>query len=212
MWIVPSRSRPHNINRLIGAFADTAATTPVLVRVDEDDEMLGGYREIDYPHNWSLVVGRPGLLSEIYNDIYRVLPDLFWYGFLADDVVPETEIFDRLLISAAGSNGLAFGDDSINGPDHAPHFVIGGDLVREFGFLSLPGLSRIYIDTVWNDIAREKGVYRYLSHVHMPHYHFSNRRALFDQTYRKPDKEADKRIYQAWKERQCSSIPETTNS
>ena len=173
-------------------------TMPVYLRLDDDDPMLQGYRDIDLPLSWRFVVAQRTLLSSIYNAVFMAMPDLDWYGFLADDVVPETPNWDRLLIEAAGKDALAFGDDGINGAAFATHFVLGGDLVRSVGWLALLGLDRIYIDTVWNDIARRRGVLRFLSEVKLPHLHFSNRRALRDKTYKKYNKARDKSIYEAW--------------
>ena len=72
--------------------------------------------------------------------------------------------------------------------------------MREIGWLALPGLDRLYIDTVWNDIAAERGVLRFLPDVKLTHLHFSNRRAMMDRTYHKPSKNKDRAIYHAWKE------------
>lgn len=199
MWLIPSRSRPHRLAETIRACRETGMTTPAVVRLDADDPMLGGYEALDRPRDWAFVVARREPLSAVYNGCFRLLPDLDWYGFLSDDVTPETPGWDRMLISAAGRDGLAFGDDGINGAAHAAHFVLGGDLVRGAGFLSLPGLQRIFIDTVWNDIARHRGTFRYLPGVRMTHRHFSNGKALMDATYRKTGKTADRATYEAWR-------------
>lgn len=80
-----------------------------------------------------------------------------------------------------------------------PHFVLGGDLVRSIGWLSLPGLDRIYIDTCWEKIAKRRGVYREVHNVKLEHHHFSNGKALMDSTYRKHHKPQDKVIYDNWR-------------
>ena len=174
-------------------------TTPVIIRLDDDDPMLQGYNDLDWPLFWQIITADRMPLGDVYNSFFNAMPGLDWYGFLADDVVPETFGWDRLLIKAAGSFGLAFGDDGINGETRATHFVLGGDLVRQFGWLALPGLDRTYIDTVWNDITYEHATFRYLPHVKMTHKHFSNRTALMDHTYRKPTKDRDRALYQAWR-------------
>ncbi len=195
MWVCPSRSRPHNVERLLKAFWETGARPCIILGLDDDDPMLGGY-----PSGFLRVQGARRPLSAIYNEVFDALPALDWYGVLADDVVPETRGWDRALIDAAGSDGLAFGDDGINGPDHATHFVLGGDLVREFGGLALPGLDRTFIDTAWNHIARRRGVLQYLPEVKLTHMHYSNRTALMDATYRKHHKAEDRIIYNDWKQ------------
>lgn len=193
MWILPSRGRPKNILRLCAVFLLTGASTPLWLRLDHDDPMLA-----KYSGPWERHVGPRLPLSEIYNEAFRLFPSAEWYGFIADDVVPETHGWDRKLIEVAGSDGMAVpaGGDTTGG---TPHFVLGGDLVRSVGWLALPGLDRIYIDTVWADIARERGVLRHVPDVMLRHYHFSNGMALFDSTYKKRHKAEDRAIYNEWR-------------
>jgi hypothetical protein len=198
MWFLPSRSRPPNVQRLIDCWWDLGATSPLMLCVDDDDPMLDSYRALLLPDGWELSVGPRGPLSDLYNQFFARYPSLDWYGFIADDVVPETREFDRLLIETAGTDGLAAPDDGISHERHAPHFVISGNLVREQGWLCLPGLDRIYIDTVWNDIAKERGVFRYRPDIVLRHWHFSNRKALMDLVYRKHNKPRDAELYSAW--------------
>lgn len=198
MWLIPSRERPHRLTQLMKACRETKMSTAAVILLDDDDPCLLAYLRLSMLPNWSFEIGPHGSLSDIYNRAWRLYPHETWYGMLCDDVVPETHEFDKLLIDSAGLDGLSFGDDSINGGDHATHMVLGGNLVRSMGFLSLPGLDRIYIDTVWNDIARDRGVHRYLPHVKLTHHHFSNGKALVDKTYKKFNKKKDQEIYEAW--------------
>lgn len=151
------------------------------------------------PPKWAFEVGEPGPLSAIYNACFARHPNEPFFGFLADDVVPETPGFDRLLIETAGSDGMAVpaGGETTGG---APHFVIAGALAMEQGWLSLPGLSRLFIDTVWGDVARARGTLRHRPDVTLAHHHFSNGKALFDPIYRKPAAKRDREIYTAWKD------------
>lgn len=147
---------------------------------------------------WGLFIGYRSPLSVVYNNAFERHPYEPWYGFIADDVVPITKGWDINLIDAAGNDGMAVpaGGETTGG---CPHFVLGGDLVRLMGWLSLPCLDRIYIDTVWADIAMGKGVYREVNSVTLEHRHFSNGKALMDSTYRKRHKEQDKLIYNNWR-------------
>ena len=191
MWIIPSRARPHNLARLIGACIETGMSTEAWIRVDDDDAMLGGYLALDRPAGWRLEIGPRRPLSEVYAEAF--VSGREWWGFIADDVVPETPGWDRRLISVAGPDGMA-----VPAGEGTPHFVLGAELVREIGWLALPGLDRIYIDTVWADIARSRGVLRRVPEVVLRHRHFSNGLALRDATYRKRHKAEDRRIYEAW--------------
>lgn len=189
MWVTPSRSRPHNIERLFGA-------QNVILALDDDDPMLGGYAALEFPRSWIVRVGPRAPLSEIYNRVFREFPDLDWYGVFADDVTPETENWDTKLIEAAGSDGMAYPDDGIG---EATHFCLGGELVREMGWLAYPGLKRLYIDTIWRDIAESRGVLRYLPDVKVIHRHPSVGLGLMDKIYRKDGKEEDKALYQRFR-------------
>lgn len=199
MWILPSRSRPHNLSRLVDAWVMTGASTPVELCVDFDDPLLAAYENTPIPNGWRIVVGPRSPLSVVYNDAYARNKDEPWFGFIADDVVPVTNGWDSILIDAAGSNGMAIpdGGETTGG---CPHFVLGGGLVHSIGWLSLPGLDRLYIDTVWGTIARSRGVYREINSVRLEHMHFSNGKAIMDSTYRKHHKQQDKLIYDNWRQ------------
>ena len=199
MWILPSRSRPHNLLRLIDAWGRTGASTPVELCLDFNDPCLRQYLSIPMPSGWIVVTGERDGLSRVYNDAFARHPEASWYGFIADDIVPLTDSWDVNLIEVAGSDGMAVpagGHD----PNGAPHFVLGGDLVRSMGWLCLPGLDRLYIDTIWQEIATARGVLRRVPDVILEHRHFSNRKALIDETYLKKHKVQDKLIYDNWRQ------------
>lgn len=201
MWVLPSRGRPRNLKRLIAAWNITGATTPLWLRLDDDDATLRHYFGLSLPVSWRVEVNvRRSLLSEVYDEVYRHDPECPWWGFIADDVVPETSGWDTRLINIAGHDGMAVpmgGHD----PQGTPHFVLGGNLVRDVGWLALPGLDRLYIDTVWAEVARSRGVLRRVSDVVLSHRHFSTGMAYYDEVYRKRRKGQDLAIYQQWLEK-----------
>ena len=171
------------------------------LRLDDDDPSLPDYLALALPEPWTREVGPRLPLSAIYNKAYGRAPEAAWWGFIADDVVPETPEWDFWLVEAAGSDGMAVpagGHD----PEGAPHFVLGGNLVREIGWLALPGLDRIYIDTVWLDIAKSRGVLRRVPDVVLKHHHFSNGLALRDATYKKRHKPEDRALYEAFRQQE----------
>lgn len=197
MFIVPSRGRPHNLKRLAKACRETGMTAPALVCLDADDPALSDYLNVPLLREWRIRLSSRVPLATLYNDVFE---DYYatWYGFIADDVVPETPEWDRRLIEVAGMDGMAVPDGG-HDPDGAPHFVLGRKLPDSTGWLALPGLSRLYIDTAWQDIATERGVLRRVPEVVLKHHHFSNRLALYDYVYKKPSREADKALYEAWR-------------
>ncbi len=203
MWVIPSRSRPHNIARLITAWRDTGATTAAVLCVDRDDPMIAGYKSLSMPSGlgWRMMVGKRKRLSAWYNRAFKRWPALPWYGVFADDVLPETPGWDRELVALAGEDRLAFGDDGINGGERATHFVVGGALVRRMGWLAYPRLRRLYIDTIWNEIAVSEGARVYAPEIKVTHLHPAAGRGLVDSVYRKSEKELDRAAYERWKSR-----------
>jgi hypothetical protein len=198
MWILPSRGRPESVKRFFIACAATGYTSPGILYIDNDDPCRDEYLKLELPHNWDVIVQERVSLGELSNNVFRTHTNAEWFGMAADDIIPHTQKWDARLINAAGRDGIAFGNDGINGDKLATHPVIGGDFARELGFICLPGTKRIYMDTAWTEVARRKGVLRYLPDVHVEHLHFSNGKSQFDETYAKPDANDDKKVYLEW--------------
>ena len=184
------------------AAENTRMTSPVHLRLDKDDPTLEEYLKIPFGDLWTVVVGERAGLGKIINSFYVDHSGLSWYGFLADDVVPETSEWDRQLIAEAGNDNLAHAFDGKHGKNFATHFVLGGGLVESIGWLALPELKRIYIDTIWNDIAKARKVRKYRPDVRLIHHHFSNGLAKRDETYLKPHNAQDRLVYIKWQREQ----------
>lgn len=198
MFILPTRGRPEGLKRFVEACERTRAWGwPCRVRVDADDPALPGYHALALPPWFTLRVGPRISNAPSLNEQFAAEPSWSFYGVLADDVVPETVGWDRALIVAAGRDGVAFANDGIQGSKIATHPVLGGDFVRSLGFIALPGLKRLYADNVWTEIAKDRGVLRYVPDVSVRHLHFSNG-APMDETYKKPEGDADRAIYERW--------------
>lgn len=198
MFILPTRGRPENLARFVEACERTRVWEwPCRVRVDADDPALPAYHALKLPPWFTIRVGPRVSNGPALNEQFQAEPFWGFYGVLADDVVPETPGWDSALIAAAGRDGVAFADDGIQGAALATHPVLGGDFVRALGWIALPGLKRLYADNVWTEIARARGVLRYLPDVSLRHVHFSTG-APMDATYAKPDAAEDERIYRAW--------------
>jgi len=196
MFIMPTRGRPHNVLRLI----DLCSTGySWWVGVDSDDPKLGEYENLPFPDGWNLIVRDRRPVCEIFRDAFDALPDEPFYGFIGDDVVPGSVGWEKKLVSAAGDDGVAYGDDLVHGEKLATHPVIGGDLVREQGWLVLPGLEMLYADTVWTVLARRRGVLRYLPDVIMEHRHPCVGKAPRKEYEPKTCHKNDRQVYRGWK-------------
>ena len=136
------------------------------------------------------------------NELYENFPNLDWYGFLADDVVPKTQEWDTALIRRAGRKKISYPND-LGKPkkQFLPTIpCVGGDLVRAIGWFGFPATHHFYTDTIWRYIGdRLDNIYR-LEDVIVEHMHFGRGKSAMDEIYEqsqtkmKPDSES----YHAW--------------
>jgi hypothetical protein len=171
------------LRRFLDASLDTEQQARTLVYLDEDDPVLGEYRKINYPHWWTVHVGQPVGLGGVYKWVFETFPNLDYYGFLGDDLIPRTKHWDEKLIEAAGVSDIAYGDDGYWGEKLATHPCVGGELVRHMGWLCYPGLNKLFIDTVWHTIGVMLGRLHYLPDVKLEHMHYLWGKAEHDETY-----------------------------
>jgi len=171
----------------------------LLLCIDNDDSCLQQYIQLNLPNGWHIRVDERTNCNEILNKVFNSHKNEPFYGIVSDDVVPESSGWNTRLEDVAGNDGLAYGDDGINGSKLATHPCFGGNIIRERGYIALPGLQRLYADNVWTTTAEEDGVLRYVEDVKLTHYHFSNGKAPKDATYEKRHCVAqDKQIYNEW--------------
>jgi hypothetical protein len=183
MFILPSRGRPQNVERLIEHYRYTDATAPVVLYLDTDDPRLNDYALIDMPPTWTERVYSRASYNPVWhinNRHFNDFPDEPWYGHINDDMVPRTYHWDQELIATAGSDYIAYGDDMLQGKRMCTFPVIGGNLVRRFGRLMFKGLN---IDSAWMLLGYKHGLLRYRPDVKLEHLHYTVNKAPFDSTY-----------------------------
>ena len=189
--LLPSRNRPDKVTRFIQAYHATKATLPVALVLDVDN--VGAYEEVwrtVVPANWLMVVNHtPHDLNSAINTVFHSFPDAAFYGFMADDIVPQTEAWDVKLAEACVPHYIAWGDDGIrqsnamDAPALCTHPFIGGDVARAWGWLASPYTNRHCQDMIWRDFYTELGIGKYLPDVVTKHCHWQTGEADFDVTY-----------------------------
>jgi len=187
IWICPSRNRPANIARLIGAWDDTRARAHLVVAVDDDDEHVDGYRElfndID-PDQFTLRVGPRTRLGPTLNRLaVEYAPHYDAIGFLGDDHIPRTPHWDDRLAEAVARGGLAYGDDLLQGENLATAVIQSADIVRTLKQFCPPEQTHLYLDDYWMALGRGLGRLTYLPNVTIEHAHFIAGKATVDAVY-----------------------------
>lgn len=215
MFVMPTRGRPHLINRFFSVFPPQPETTGILA-IDDDDAR--NYADIKLPKGWDFRVSPRTYFTAKVNDVVAAFPGKPFYGFVMDDTVPRTDKWDVLLAEKAGPWGIAWPDDCLPGKRPSA-MVLGGELVRALGWFSCPTVKHFYTDNVWETMAADLGCAGRCEEIKIAHLHFSSGAAPFDETYRqRPNNAADKIAFENWlltwpalKERLASSQKGTTN-
>lgn len=183
MWLCPSLSRPKNIARLAEVWERTAKGVPLVVTLANDDPKLDEYSYLPWPEGWDIHVIPRMFVQGIWQWFYTHYPYASSYGFIGDDVVPETEDWTEKLETAAGDWMLAYPHDSIHGGNLCPHFCAGGEFIRSIGWLGNPALRHSFLDTSLWALSEIVGNRAYVPEVKFNHMHPISQKAEHDDVY-----------------------------
>jgi hypothetical protein len=184
LMIIPSRGRPHNIERLKNAMAETCqGQTDLIVGLDEDDPTREQYPDDVYyvtrPNLHKVTAWCNALATELCDD-YRFI------GHFGDDNVPVTPGWDvRIMQALRDDEMFAFGNDQY--PSRIPgtlscHIFMRSEVVRKLGYFGPPEIAHMYVDVAWYAWGTACGI-AYLDDVLIPHLHYSSGHAGNDATY-----------------------------
>lgn len=194
MWIVPSRGRA---DRVATMFNEAPPLTIGVVAVDDDD--FRSYEKVKLPSGWWLDISPRRKYVEKHNRLFYKFPRESWYGSLSDDMVPLTEDWDKNLIERAGPWGVAYANDLYTRRCGA--FVIGGELVRELGFVLNPRFAHFFGDTTLELMCRELSLAGLQEDIVVEHRHFGNKKhpGRYDRTSReRPELRKERPVYEDW--------------
>lgn len=202
--LVPTRGRPHNLERLSKAVKETATTEyHIFARLDRDDEVE--YKQLD---NVTYTSGPRIFFAASVNELAeKALADGYTHlALLGDDVLPETKGWDEKLINALPALGVAYGSDGLehlHGKDLPTHVVVPIEMYKRLGWIALPTLRHLFCDNVWRELGKLTS-FIYLPDVKLSHLHRWNKAAPDDRTYReandKDKRVLDKTAFEAWRD------------
>ena len=201
---VPTRGRPHNLERLAKALKETCTVEyKIFARIDEDDTAV--YPEID---NVSYTVGPRIYFSASLNELAKIVADEGYthVAILGDDVLPETVGWDKLMIDAIPGLGVAYGSDGLehlHGQDLPTHVVVPIEMYNRLGWLGLPELRHLFCDNVWRELGKLTN-FIYVPEAKLTHLHRWNKAAPDDKTYQeandKTKRELDRIAFETWRD------------
>lgn len=194
--IVPTRSRPaaaHEAARDALKNADVRGFTRVYLAVDGEHDQTREYELLaDTPDMYRLFSPTHRGMVDTLNHWARHLvaqtigdrPRFTHVGFMGDDHRPRTARWDFRLMEAAGQ-GIAYGNDLIQGRRLPTAVVMHADIVRALGFMAPDALGHLYVDNYWLELGRALGQLHYLDDVVIEHMHPSIGKSPNDEQYRR---------------------------
>jgi hypothetical protein len=201
---VPSRGRPHNLERLARAAAATCTLDyEILVRLDDDDNhAYPALEKVRY------VVGPRIFFTASLNELAEIASkeDFTHVAILGDDVLPETIGWDETMVKALPELGVVYGSDGLehlHGQDLPTHVVVPMEMYRRLGWLGLPTSRHLFLDNAWRELGKLTK-FIYLPEVKLSHLHRWNKAAPDDQTYReandKKKRDLDRIAFETWRD------------
>ncbi len=214
--IVPTRSRPENVAKVVNAWEETGAFDDgavLLFAYDRDDPKYGEYvdalsdRRFAYLDenlrcfpfaSWRPMVPKLDCTADANKDRYFAL------GFAGDDHLPRTRGWAGRYINALAEMGTGIVSCSdCHRDDQLPtQWAMASDIVRALGRMVPAPVEHLYCDDAIRDLGRAAGCYRWLDNVLIEHMHPLWKRGQWDEQYRRvndPEQYArDRAAYEAW--------------
>jgi hypothetical protein len=201
---VPTRGRPHNLERLAKAVKQTCKLDyELFARIDEDDP--SAYPELD---NVTYVVGPRIFFTASLNELAKIASekDFTHVAILGDDVLPETIGWDEIMVNSLPELGVAYGSDGLehlHPPDLPTHVVVPMEMYRRLGWLGMPTSRHLFLDNAWRELGRLTE-FIYHPDVKLSHLHRWNKAAPDDRTYQeandKQKREDDRIAFETWRD------------
>lgn len=218
--IVPTRSRPENVAKVVRAWEDTDAFehADLLFAFDRDDPKFGAYNielsshinthgsEIHFAWHsyWQPLVPKLNAVAERYS--LDTASSYFAIGFAGDDHLPRTpgwaaRYLEKLIELGTGVVSCPDGYRT----DRLPtQWAMTADIVRTLGRMVPAPVDHLYCDNAVQDLAEAAGCYAYLDDVLIEHMHPVAGKADSDAQYRQTNSAGqfakDRANYRAWRD------------
>ncbi len=165
LWILPTFGRAStNLPRFLAACAKTSTTTNIALVVDEADYAAthDAYDALELPDNIWVHLVKGGNCAQATREAMAELftDDLAWWGWLADDLVPETPEWDVKAIAHLNGYNFVSTDDAMYAPNKANGATVwSAELLRAVGYIYPPDFTHFYCDTIWEEITKATGTW-----------------------------------------------------
>lgn len=215
--IVPTRSRPEAVERVVEAWEATGAFddgAELMFIVDSDDPRCGEYRDALA----AVASHRQAQVGAVYEDTWRPLvPKLnriavslavgkyaYALGFAGDDHLPRTAgwVGRYLGVLYSSPPAIVYCDDGYQHENIPTQWAMTADIVRALGRMVPAPVDHLYCDNAVRDLGRGAGCLTYLPDVLIEHMHPVAGKASDDEQYQRvngPEQyRTDRASYRGW--------------
>ncbi len=219
--VVPTRSRPGSVGRLVRAWEETGAfddDARLLFAADEDDPQWETYRTavaaaghprvgmVSIPEWRPMVQKLDAVALGVAGGQAPPVP--FAVGFAGDDHVPRTRGWVGACVAELRDvgSGIVYGADGYQNQNLPTWWVMTADLVRWLGRMVPAPVEHLYCDNAIRDLGQQAGCLRYLPNVLVEHMNpYADGKAEMDAQYRQVNSTAqyrrDSAAYALWRRR-----------
>lgn len=218
--IVPTRSRPFHVKRVVDAWVDTSAFSDgaeLVFVIDVDDPAFEAYKQELAASAASIPFDRQVMSWIPVNEWRPLVPKLnaaachldvarrpFALGFAGDDHVPRTRGWARAYVDALRSGaGIVYGDDGFQHDNLPTEWAMRAEIVTALGRMIPAPVEHLYCDNSIRDLGRATGLLRYLPEVTIEHMHPVAGKGDSDEQYDRVNGQVqyrtDRRAYREWK-------------
>jgi hypothetical protein len=221
--IVPTRGRPENIRRLIGAWDFTNAwdSADLVLVADSDDPEIQGYRDVveltRHPDTeeclvrliemavWMPMVHKLNMVAKDVAEGWGTEAPPFALAFAGDDHVPQTIGWAARYLTVLHElgSGMVYGDDGYQGRKLSTEWAITADVVRRLGRMVPAPVEHMYCDNSMMDLFGGAGALKHLPEVRIEHMHpyagKAKTDAQYDRVNHRDQFAKDRRAYEGWK-------------
>lgn len=189
--IVPTRSRPDNVKRMIESWKQTTQGKSLLLFIMDHDD-LGIHRTMKTEFLYTpgvetaTIYGERKMMNAKHNEFC-----LGWgkegvevISSMGDDCVFLTPGWeDKVLEWQREHKGICYCNDLLQGENLPTFAFIHIDIVEALGYLAPPVLQHYYIDNYWKDLGIKLGKLKYFPEIVIEHRHWSAKKAVKDELY-----------------------------
>ena len=214
--IVPSRSRPESVGRVVEAWETTGGFTDAVMHwvIDADDPGLSGYvHRLEWARErnpggveWTVAPFWMSLVPKLNaKAVDLACGDVEALGFAGDDHLPRTPGWAARHLAALRElgTGIVYCDDGYQHQALPTQWVMTVDIVRELKAMVPAAVEHLYCDNAVMDLGVAAGCLTYLPDVLIEHMNPYARKGTLDAQYQRVNSRAqyarDRPAYAAWR-------------